>query len=420
MGKKSKKKGADKPAETFEPKYLAATGDNAVDLLEEVGDKAPALVDAWVRESNALAVHAVAYAEDAPALARKTARRGLNVLKARGVPIPERAKRAPVVTEDSAAACEAWFLAPDQSGVSVFTIGTRAAGVNYDIVDVQLHERAGVIDVRVGEATRSGIRNAFKNIEAQRGYGPVPVPVEWARWHIQQAKQRNASSGLIMPLGFDTSAHLLQPVPESEPTHPIDQQDLAVDDAQITERMNASGNLHNDPEFRNWLPEIEHVNELLQRVGEKIGPNPDQEPEKVNDVLKAELDSATDRFFTPEVREKLAERMRDAAISVYARKGRERALDVLATAEAAKRAGLITSPPSEIPFLKNFFNKALALVAASQGGKLNIPVSPGAQQAPGVVAPREALEEAERTRAGRQDAEAQAETVVDAEASDES
>ena len=418
MGKKSKKKGAAKPAETFEPKYLAATGDNALELLEEVGDKGPALIDAWIRESNALAVNAVAWAEDAPALARKTARRGLNVLKARGVPIPDRTKRGPVVTDDTSSACEAWFLAPDQSGVSVFTIGTRAAGHNYDIVDVQLHESAGVIDVRVGEATRSGIRSAFKNMEDKRGYGPVPVPVEWARWHIEQAKQRNATSGLIMPLGFNTSSHLLQPVPESEPSHPLDEQELAVDDEQIGARSVGSGTLHNDPEFRNWLPEIEHVNELLRRVGEKLGPNPNEEPEKINAVLGAELDSATDRFFTPDVREKLAVRMRDAAISVYARAGRERALDVIATAEAAKRAGLITSPPSEIPFLKNFFNKALALVAASQGGKLSIPVSPEAQQrAPGIVAPPEALEEARKTRAGRQDEPAEAEP--EAPASDE-
>ena len=403
MVKKNKKKDV-VIAETFEPKLLAATGDNALELLEEVGDKAPALVDAWVRESNALAVHAVAWAEDAPALARKAARRGLNILKSRGVPLPDKSKKAEPAPEE--ANLEAWFLAPDQSGVSVFTIGARAAGQNYDIVDVQLHESAGVIDVQVGEATRSGIRSAFKNIEATRGYGPVPVPVEWARWHIDQAKRRNAASGLIMPLGFDTSANLLRPVPETEPTHPIEVEELKVEDDQISARLAGSGALHNDPEFRGWLPEVQFVNELLQKIGEKIGPDPEKEQDKITAVFGEEITAATDRFFTPDVRERLAERMRDAAISVYARAGRDRALDVLATAEAAKRAGLITSPPSDVPFLKNFFNKALALVAASQGGKLNIPIAPR-NAPPGIVAPPEAFEEAAKTRAGRQDAEAE-------------
>lgn len=406
MGKNNKKKGT-LPAESFEPKFLIATGENALDLLEEVGDKAPALVEAWIHESNALAVSAVAWADDAPALARKVARRGLNVLKSRGVPIPDRTRKQETPAQEPD--FEAWFLAPDQSGVSVFTIGARAAGQNYDIVDVQLHESAGVIDVKVGEATRSGIRSAFKNIESQRGYGPVQVPVEWARWHIEQAKQRNATSGLIMPLGFDTSANLLRPVPEAEPTHPIDQVDLAFEDDQVSYRMAESGTLHNDPEFRGWLPEVQYVNELLQKIGERIGPEPEQEQDKINALFGEEITAATDRFFTPDVRERLAERMRDAAISVYARAGRERAIDVLATAEAAKRAGLITSPPSEVPFLKNFFNKALALVAASQGGKLNIPISAPRPEPTGIVAPQAVLDEAAKTRAGRQDAEAESE-----------
>ncbi len=301
MAKKEKKKSG--IAESFEPRLLAATASNALEMLEEVGDKAPALVEAWVRESNALAVHAIAWADDAPALARKTARRGLNILKSRGVPLPEKNKKPEPAPQP--ASFEAWYLAPDQSGVSVFTIGSHSAGQNFDIVDVQIHENAGVIDVRVGEATRSGIRSAFRNIESSRGYAPVPVPVEWARWHIEQAKKRNATSGCT---------------------------------------------LHNDPEFRSWLPEMEFINELLGKIGHRIGPDPgQQQQEQITAVFNEEVAAATDRFFTPDVRQRLAERLRDAAISVHARAGRERTLDVLATAEAAKRAGLITSPPSEIP-----------------------------------------------------------------------
>ncbi len=412
------KKNKNTKAEKFEPKFLKATNDNALELLTEAGDKGVALVEAWVRESNASAVTAIAWSEQAPSRARKTARRGINALKSRGVTIPEKIKKATDEKSIDEAKFEAWFLAPDQSGVTVFTIGSRAAGRNYDIVDVQLHESAGVIDVKGGQATRSGIRNAFKRIETQRGYGPVPVPVDWARWHVEQAKAKNASSGLIMPLGFETSANLLKPVPETEPTHPIDAAQLKLEADEVAPRLTNSGALHNDPEFRGWLPEIEHVNELLKRVGEKIGTNPEEDQEKVNGVFSQEIDAATDRFFTPEVREKLAHRMKDAAICVLARAGRERALDVLASAEAAKNAGLITSPPSEVPFLKNFFNKALALVAASQGGKLNVPV-PSQTKASGVVAPPEALAEAAKTRAGRQDAEGKTEEPTHAESAEE-
>jgi hypothetical protein len=91
-------------------------------------------------------------------------------------------------------------------------------------------------------------------------------------------------------------------------------------------------------------------------------------------ALREEVAAAVDRYFSPDVREALAGRMRDSAISVRARKGDERALDVLATARAVKEAGLITSPPREIPFLVAFFEKAVDALAQMGGGRLRIPV----------------------------------------------
>ena len=65
------------------------------------------------------------------------------------------------------------------------------------------------------------------------------------------------------------------------------------------------------------------------------------------------------------------------------RKGDDRALDVLATARAVKEAGLITSPPREIPFLVAFFQKGLAALARLGGGQLRVPVAqPPAAPAP--------------------------------------
>ena len=72
MSKKNKKK-SDVVAEQFESRLLDANADNAVELLDEVGDKAQALVEAWVRGSNAAAVGAVAWAEQAPAGCGKAA-----------------------------------------------------------------------------------------------------------------------------------------------------------------------------------------------------------------------------------------------------------------------------------------------------------------------------------------------------------
>ncbi len=50
---------------------------------------------------------------------------------------------------------------------------------------------------------------------------------------------------------------------------------------------------------------------------------------------------------------------------------------MLAVARAIREAGLITSPPREIPFLTGFFQKALGILAQQGGGQLRVPVTPG-------------------------------------------
>jgi hypothetical protein len=81
---------------------------------------------------------------------------------------------------------------------------------------------------------------------------------------------------------------------------------------------------------------------------------------------------------------------------------------VLAVVEAVKRAGLITSPPSEVPFLTAFFRKALSYVWSRLEAMQRENARQAAQAQPvrgPLVAPPEALEEAAKTRAGRRDEE---------------
>jgi hypothetical protein len=207
------------------------------------------------------------------------------------------------------------------------------------------------------------------------GYAPVVVPVEWARARVAKSLAENAKTGAIVPLGLDSHAEVLGPAPEQAPPHPVDAAKLDVPAAAAV--VPTSAELHREPEFGGWLPAGPAVQELLIEVGQKIaasgGPN-QQDPTKVDDAVREGLDNATDRFFSPEIRERLAERMKDAAVSILARAGRERAADVMAVGSAIVAAGLITSPPRDIPFLRGFFQKALAIIAAQQGGQLSIPV----------------------------------------------
>jgi hypothetical protein len=171
-----------------------------------------------------------------------------------------------------------------------------------------------------------------------------------------------------------TAAPLLEPVPSGSMSHPFDDEGLELADEDAAEFAKSSGALHNAPEFRGWLPTNTAMQELLVNVGSKLTPGETPEPQVVTNHLQSEISAATDRFFSPEVREELVRRMKDSALSSLARDGEQRALEIAAAMKTIQKCGLVTDPPRDVPFLKAFFDKAVALMLAQSGGRLRIPV----------------------------------------------
>ena len=383
---------ADTGAKTsFDASALASNADGAVAAVKAAGDRGPALVEAWVEAKNAAAVAALAEDDNSPAPARKAARRGLNVLKARGVTIPARTRIAKMVG-DPIEGYDAWFVPPDGAGTHMVVLAARRQSGKHYVVHTTMREEVGILDVRALEMSRSQLKASFDESARRMGYSPTPVPVDWARSRVASARANNAKSGAVLPLGLDSHAEVLGPVPDKAPPHPIDQAKLEIPAAATA--VADSADLHREPELGAWLPAGPAVQELLIEVGQKLAASggTEQDATKIDDAVREALDSSTDRFFGPEIRERLAERMKDAAISILARHGRERAAEVLSVAAAVVSAGLITSPPHEIPFLRGFFQKALAILASQQGGQLSIPVpvaQPEAGPAPAAAQPGE-------------------------------
>jgi hypothetical protein len=361
-------------ATSFDASVLAVSAEGALGAVKDAGQRAAALVEAWVQAKNAAAVAAIAEDDKAPPPARKAARRGLNVLKARGIAIPER-RQITRLTGDPLEGYDAWFVPPDGAGTHMVILAARRQSGKHYVVHTTMREDVGLLDVRALEMSRSQLRTSFDDSARRMGYPPVTVPVDWARGRVAQARASNAKSGAILPLGLDSHAEVLGPAPDKAPPHPIDQAKLDIPAAAAV--VANSADLHREPELGAWLPAGPAVQELLIEVGQKLGAaggGPEPDPKKIDDAVREGLDNATDRFFGPDVRERLAARMKDAAISIMARVSRERAAEVMGVAAAVLAAGLITSPPHEIPFLRGFFQKALAIIASQQGGQLSIPV----------------------------------------------
>jgi hypothetical protein len=272
---------------------------------------------------------------------------------------------------------EAAFIPPDSTGTTSITITSRDSSGRYHIAEVIAREPVGILHAGSGWLSGSQLKEGRNRAAESMGVAPVSVPVEWARYRIAEAKKLNATSKQVLPLGLERCLELIEPVPEEAPKHPLAELEAEVTSELALARAPGSGSLHEEPEFRGWLPDRRVLEEVLQGVGKRLGSDGLKDSGRVSAALDEEISMATDRFFAPEVRNLIAERMRDAAISVRARKGDARATDVLAVARAVREAGLITSPPREIPFLVAFVQKGIGALAQQGGGSLRIPVSSG-------------------------------------------
>jgi hypothetical protein len=373
--------------EIFGNEQLGVDADGALSALSAAGDKAEALVQAWIATGNAGAVAEAA--ERAAGAAKKAARRGLNVLKSRGVKIPERGRVAKLVQKVEET-LEAWMLPPDAAGTVLLVVAARTPSSRYRSAFVVLHDEVGVHRIEVGEMSQSQLKEAMQKAFPAAQYKPVSVPIEWARARIAAARKKHAERKVPEPLGFSSAKALLEPVPATPPGHPFDDEGLELSDEDAADLTAKSAELHALPEFRTWFPTRQAMDEMLVKLGEAIGPGNKPGPDEVGEKLQAEIKAATDRYFTPERREALARAMKDSALGVLSREGEQRALEVAAAIVCVRNRGLITDAPHELPFLRGFFEKAVSLMLAQNAGSLRIPVPPGPPGADTAPAPEAA------------------------------
>ncbi|NUP12746.1 MAG: hypothetical protein HOW73_42440 [Polyangiaceae bacterium] len=361
-----------------DPSWISVSGDRAVAVLRDAGPAAEVLVEQWIQNKNVDAIAEAARSEELSGAARKAARRAVNVLRSRGVTVPERAAAPQAAARaGEEEVTEATFSPPDARGTWSMTIAKRRGGERAHIAEIVIREGTGVVNAVSGWMSRSQIKEAHQRLADSTGVAPAPVPVEWVRWRVQKALEENAKSGQLVPLGLTRCKELLEPAVAAEPTHPSAELEASLGDAA----PEATAGLHNEPEFRSWLPDMRAIEDTLRRVGQKLTPDDASDQKKVDEVLREEMKLATDRYFTPEQRAVVAKRMRDAALTIRSRSGDDRAKEVLRTAQAIEKAGLITSPPNDIEFLRVFFQKGIAVLAQQTGGQLRVPV-PNAPAAP--------------------------------------
>ncbi|MSP24869.1 MAG: hypothetical protein EXR75_06820 [Myxococcales bacterium] len=348
--------------------WVSVGAEGALAAVSAAGAAVDGLVQAWLDGGNTAALVAIATNESAPG--RKAARRAVNVLRARGVALPnvDSVAQLPAAV-DTAAEITASYIPPDETGTSFFTFCQRLAGGSFRVADIMVSGTAGIVHASSGTLAGKHIRSWRARVQDRFGMPPVSVPLDWARAAIAEGRSRNDAAKQIVPLGFDRCAALTAPAPATPPSHPVALlEPAAFDAAELESAALGSDALHAEPEFRRWLPDRAALDELFAKVTARVQAPNGEVQSGVDGVLREEIDAATDRFFTPELRVKLTANLRDAAISMRVRRGDDAARRLLALGAVIARAGLVTDPPRTIPFLVAFFQKGVAMMARNARG----------------------------------------------------
>jgi hypothetical protein len=366
---------------SFGAEQVQAKAEDAVRVAAEAGAAAESLISEWVKASNASAVDAVA--QNGTGAARKAARRALNILKARGVPIPSAPRRGALAEVAAPADPLAWLLPPDVAGNEAIVLAKPTSNGRYRTTFVFFRDGQRALRVQNGILSFSKIKDQMAEALGTSSYSAVSVPYGWGQHRVVALRNWHASRNVPEPLGLNLAAELLQDLPAEPPPHPFDEEGLALSDEDAAEMAKSSHELHRWPEFRPWLPTTQALEELLTQLGSRVSSLEPTDKEAFNPIVTEEVAAATDRYFTPELRAIIVERLKDSGISVMTRLGEQAGLQVAALVRAIENAGLITNPPREIGFLRAFFDKGLALIASRNGGQLRLPVPAGSRAAGG-------------------------------------
>lgn len=361
------------PEHPFDDATLDVSADHALDVAKKTpANRHDALVQAWLARRNAAAIAEIARTEEAPAAARKAARRAIGVLKSRGIAVPERGPVVANVARKAPARIEARFLFPNARGAQIWWIAKIEKTGRADVVEVTTLDRQGIVAVNRGNPTAGILRQVWLGWQTRTGRMPTEVPLDFARWRIANARRMSESKKQVLPLGLDAARDLLGDAPTAPPSHPIELEDLAVptDEAAIAARLEKSMHLHEEPELGSWLPDDAVAVETLQTLSSRANALLDEErkdQKKVDEIVNQTIDEAADAYFNDERKALYGSRLHDAAWSLYRAGLVDRAIDALLVARAIAKAGIVSDRPSEIPFVRGLFLKLLAVAQQRAG-----------------------------------------------------
>ncbi len=309
----------------------------------------------------------------------KEAKRGLHVLRTRGVAVPEPPR---AVAAAPAPAAEppfpAYASAIDGSGERAVWIPRNVPGKGIEIAQAVVSDTEGLLELQVGLVGRKEWRGLAKGLlshGAAMGVGEM-APAR-ARSIVAGARAVNDRSGKRVPEGADLWLAQLGPAAalpdpaESFPPLPAEEE---------REALAASAKLHDLPLLKGWLADEGYLRGVAAKLDEiAVSPLYIDERQRAEQQARA-IAEAVDGYLDADRRRVLASRLFSVAEHL-----RERGEPAHASAAAAAARAIASgAPASTVPFARLLVEKAFPPAGPSRPGEAPEPPS----ESPLVVSPR--------------------------------
>lgn len=291
----------------------------------------------------------------------KEAKRGLHVMKTRGVAVPE-PPREPVWALKPApveAPFPAYTSAPDALGERAVWTCRNVPGKGVEVGQAILSDTRGVMEFEVGVIGRKEWRTFLGGLfEKGSSMAVAEIPFDRAHALIAEARGLNDGSGEQVPEGFDLWLSRLGPAPT--PPDPAEGFE-PLPEREEKEALETSASLHDLPLLRDWLADIDHLKsvaaELDQVAVSSLYIDENQRLEQAERVIATGIDS----WLTPERRALFSRRLYVVARQLVACGDHDHA-KIAAAAARALQGGL---PARSIPFARLLVEKAFRTAKAA-------------------------------------------------------
>jgi hypothetical protein len=284
----------------------------------------------------------------------KEAKRGLHLLKSRGVEVPEPAR--PQAPAASPAAPEpplaAYASAVDGRGERAFWIPRPIAGKGIEVAQAVVSDERGLLELQLGMLGRKEWR-AFAREILLRGaaMGVGEIAREKATAAVVAARGLNEGSGHRVPDGADL--WLAQLRPAAPPEDPAARFPPLAPDAERA-ALDASAKLHDLPLLRGWMADEPYLRSVATKLDEiAVSPLYLDERQRAEQSDRVIAD-AVDGYLDAPHRARLSSRLFAVAEHLDARGDPAHAQ----AAAAATRALAAGAPAREIPFARLLVEKA--------------------------------------------------------------